>query len=55
MEGEAALTAPQTFAFKTGVKPYDIQRRLMHDLFGVLEGGGLGIFESPTGTVGVVP
>ena len=31
--------------------PYDIQEDFMKTLYGVLENGGVGIFESPTGTV----
>ncbi|CAL4123180.1 unnamed protein product, partial [Meganyctiphanes norvegica] len=42
------LTAPQTFPFP--FPPYDIQEDFMKNLFTALEGGKLGIFESPTGT-----
>jgi hypothetical protein len=31
--------------------PYDIQKRFMNEMYAVLDAGGLGIFESPTGTV----
>lgn len=31
-------------------RPYDIQLDLMRGLYDVLERGGIGIFESPTGT-----
>ena len=31
--------------------PYDIQEDFMRTLYSVLENGGVGIFESPTGTV----
>ena len=31
--------------------PYDIQEDFMKTLYRVLENGGVGIFESPTGTV----
>ena len=36
--------------FKFPFPPYDIQEQFMRELFNVLEGGKLGIFESPTGT-----
>ena len=36
--------------FKFPFPPYDIQEKFMTELFKVLEGGKLGIFESPTGT-----
>ena len=32
--------------------PYDIQVKFMQSLYSILESGGVGIFESPTGTVG---
>ena len=31
-------------------EPYQVQRELMSELYSTLERGGLGIFESPTGT-----
>lgn len=34
-------------------KPYPIQERFMEALYAVLEQGKVGIFESPTGTVGL--
>ena len=34
--------------------PYDIQEDFMNTLFEVLDSGQVGIFESPTGTVGVI-
>jgi len=42
------LKPPDTFRFP--FPPYDIQEQFMRELFQVLEGGKLGIFESPTGT-----
>ena len=33
--------------------PYPIQKDFMEELYKVLEAGKIGIFESPTGTVGV--
>jgi chromosome transmission fidelity protein 1 len=33
-------------------EPYDVQSQLMTHLTDVMESGGVGIFESPTGTVG---
>lgn len=32
-------------------EPYDVQRQLMRKIYDTLEKGGIGIFESPTGTV----
>ncbi|CAN0109565.1 unnamed protein product, partial [Hapterophycus canaliculatus] len=34
-------------------EPYDVQRQLMLKIYATLEKGGIGIFESPTGTVSV--
>ena len=42
------LQPPDSFKFP--FPPYDIQEQFMRELFQVLEGGKLGIFESPTGT-----
>lgn len=42
------LAPPAEFPFP--FEPYGIQRDFMRKLFTTLEGGGLGIFESPTGT-----
>ena len=47
----AALTPPKVFPFKAGVTPYPIQTEFMEKMFTVMERGGLGILESPTGTV----
>jgi hypothetical protein len=47
-EGDA-LPTPATFAFP--FEPYGIQKRFMSSLFEAIERGGLGLFESPTGTV----
>lgn len=35
--------------------PYDIQQQFMDEMYAVLDKGGLGIFESPTGTVRPCP
>lgn len=35
--------------------PYAIQRQFMNEMYAVLDKGGLGIFESPTGTVRPCP
>lgn len=35
-------------------EPYSVQLEFMHALYDALEQGSIGIFESPTGTVGVV-
>lgn len=37
--------------FQFPFTPYDIQVKFMQNLYSVLESGGVGIFESPTGTV----
>ncbi|EDQ87249.1 uncharacterized protein MONBRDRAFT_27452 [Monosiga brevicollis MX1] len=42
------LATPVDFAFP--FEPYSIQRDFMHRLYETIEQGGLGIFESPTGT-----
>ena len=46
----AATTKPVFFPFP--FPPYDIQEDFMRTLFQVLDNGEVGIFESPTGTVG---
>ena len=49
-EGEGTfLDPPSEFPFP--FTPYPSQKGFMSTLFDVLEHGGLGIFESPTGTV----
>lgn len=48
MSSENLLQPPDKFKFP--FPPYDIQEQFMRELFQVLEGGKLGIFESPTGT-----
>jgi len=42
------MEPPATFPFP--FKPYPIQEDFMCHLFSALEGGRLGVFESPTGT-----
>ena len=37
--------------FQFPFTPYGIQVKFMQNLYSVLESGGVGIFESPTGTV----
>lgn len=37
--------------FQFPFTPYDIQVKFMQNLYSALESGGVGIFESPTGTV----
>ena len=37
--------------FQFPFTPYDIQVKFMQKLYVALESGGVGIFESPTGTV----
>eukprot|EP00092_Neocalanus_flemingeri_P099279 GFUD01126656.1.p2 GENE.GFUD01126656.1~~GFUD01126656.1.p2 ORF type:complete len:436 (+),score=142.32 GFUD01126656.1:233-1540(+) len=48
MASDNLLQPPDKFKFP--FPPYDIQEQFMTELFQVLEGGKLGIFESPTGT-----
>lgn len=35
--------------FRHPYRPYDIQAQFMEALYGCIEDGGVGIFESPTG------
>jgi hypothetical protein len=49
MEFKEVLDIPDDFDFP--FQPYPIQKDFMTNLYTVLEGGKLGIFESPTGTV----
>lgn len=44
-------TYQQDGYFHFPFSPYDIQVKFMCHLYTVLENGGVGIFESPTGTV----
>lgn len=44
------LQPPEEFPFP--FQPYDIQKDFMRNLYIALERGCIGIFESPTGTVG---
>ena len=48
--GESAAADKPVF-FPFPFPPYDIQEDFMKTLYGVLENGEVGIFESPTGTV----
>ena len=43
------FTNPGYFPFP--FPPYDIQEHFMKHLYGTIESGKVGIFESPTGTV----
>ena len=45
----AILRVPDSFQFP--FRPYEIQTQFMEKLYESIEAGGLGIFESPTGTV----
>lgn len=49
MQDEICSSVPAYFPFP--FPPYDIQEEFMKNLYVVLERGGIGIFESPTGTV----
>ena len=44
------MEPPEEFPF--AFQPYGIQRDFMRNLYTALERGKVGIFESPTGTVG---
>lgn len=52
MEKMDKLEAPSAFPFP--FTPYPIQHDFMTSLYQALEGGKLGIFESPTGTVSIL-
>ena len=49
-ELQKELQPPEEFPFP--FQPYDIQKDFMRNLYMALERGCIGIFESPTGTVG---
>lgn len=49
--GRESVTNYEEIFFPFPFPPYDIQEDFMKTLYRVLENGGVGIFESPTGTV----
>jgi Rad3-related DNA helicase len=49
---EETLSIPLDFRFP--YIPYPIQNELMKKIFEAIENGGLGLFESPTGTVSII-
>ena len=49
--GRESGTKDERIFFPFPFPPYDIQEDFMKTLYRVLENGGVGIFESPTGTV----
>lgn len=51
MESGAAAAGPVPGRFPFPYTPYRIQEQFMEALYGALEAGRVGIFESPTGTV----
>ena len=51
-DDDQLLQAPDKFSFP--FEPYGIQEQFMRTLYDTLEKGGIGIFESPTGTVSSV-
>ena len=53
LSGYESVAKNQPIFFPFPFPPYDIQEDFMNSLFHVLENGEVGIFESPTGTVGV--
>ena len=48
-EKEKSCSSPESFPFP--FQPYSIQEDFMKNLYTALDGGKIGIFESPTGTV----
>jgi superfamily II DNA or RNA helicase len=44
-------TTAATRDFQFPFEPYDVQRDFMNELYDLLDRGGIGVFESPTGTV----
>lgn len=51
LESGAAAAGPAPGRFPFPYTPYRIQEQFMEALYGALEAGRVGIFESPTGTV----
>lgn len=49
--GRESVAKDEQIFFPFPFPPYDIQEDFMKTLYHVLENGGVGIFESPTGTV----
>lgn len=49
--GRESAAKDKSVFFPFPFPPYDIQEDFMKTLYHVLENGGVGIFESPTGTV----
>ena len=49
--GRESVANYEEIFFPFPFPPYDIQEDFMKTLYRVLENGGVGIFESPTGTV----
>ena len=45
-----AATAADAHPFGFPFPPYDVQLQLMRELYRCLDEGGIGVFESPTGT-----
>lgn len=50
--GKESIAENKPLFFPFPFPPYDIQEDFMRTLFHVLDDGEVGIFESPTGTVG---
>ena len=44
---EAGMKRPAEHPFGFPFQPYSLQEKLMGELYGCLEQGGVGIFESP--------
>eukprot|EP00041_Stephanoeca_diplocostata_P014008 m.251555 g.251555 ORF g.251555 m.251555 type:complete len:196 (-) comp19540_c0_seq5:2788-3375(-) len=48
LDAQGQLQIPEEFPFP--FKPYNVQQDFMKCLFSTIENGGMGVFESPTGT-----
>lgn len=49
--GGGGVSSSEEPAIPFPFEPYDVQKQLMSKIYATLEKGGIGIFESPTGTV----
>lgn len=49
--GGGGMSSSEEPAIPFPFEPYDVQKQLMSKIYATLEKGGIGIFESPTGTV----
>lgn len=51
VSGGSGVTSSEEPAIPFPFEPYDVQKQLMSKIYATLDKGGIGIFESPTGTV----